>query len=87
MLTYALVVSRPNRVDGVLSEIKAFGQDHVSKAFVVSGEYDILAEVKAQNEETMNELLNKIKGMEGVITMKTFPVLHKTREMDRLPLH
>ena len=85
MLTYALVVSKQNSVENVFNAIKEFGEDHVSKAFVVYGEYDILAEVKAQNEAKMKELLNKIREMEGVVTLKTFSVTHKTRERDRLP--
>lgn len=85
MLTYALVVSNQNSVERILSAIKGFGEEHVSKAFVVYGEYDILAEVKAQNEVKMNELLSRIKEMEGVVTLKTFPVVHKTWERDQLP--
>ena len=85
MLTYALIVSKRGKRDSIYSRIQEIGQKNVNRLYKVYGEYDLLLGVKVQSEEKLKELMNGIKGIEGVILLKTFKVLHKTYEHDILP--
>ena len=85
MLIYVLIVSREDSAETIYRSLKALEDKNIRKLFVVSGEYNLLAEIKAQNETNLKEVLNKIRSTEGVITMNTLPVMHKTREHDTLP--
>ena len=84
MLTYALIVSKENCHEKVYEQIKEL-KNGVYRLYKVSGEYDLLAEIKLQSEEKMKEILNKIKSLEGVMTLKTCTVLHKTKEHNQPP--
>ena len=85
MLTYALIISKKSKRDKIYKKIGELAGAHLNRLHKVYGEYDLLGEFKVQSEKKMNLLLNEIKGIEGVVTLKTFTVLHKTKEHDTIP--
>ena len=85
MLTYGLIVSKQKDTEEVFDRLNEFGEEHINKLFKVQGEFNLLVEMKAKNPNRMVELLNKVKNLDGVIMLKTFPVMHKTREYNTLP--
>ncbi len=84
MLTYTLLVSKQNFRDTIHKKIQEIPEG-IYRLYKVSGEYDLLVEIKLQNETKMKEVLNKIKSFDGVMDLKTLTVLHKTKEHDHLP--
>ncbi len=85
MLTYALIVSKENCREGIFKKISSYGEQNIKRVCKLEGEYDLLAELKVQNEEKMKDYLNEIRNLEGVVALKTFTVVHKTKEHDQLP--
>ena len=87
MLTYALLVSKNNKRERVFREVKDLAGESLRYLQKVYGEYDLIAGFKMQNEEKLSLILNKIKEIDGVLTLKTCTVIHKTRESDFIPRH
>ncbi len=85
MLTYALIVSKKNAREQVYSQIEGLAKEKLDHLERVYGEFDILAEFKMRDETQMKDLLNKIKSLEGVMTLKTCTVIHKTKSQDQTP--
>ena len=85
MLTYAFVVTEKGSSDIVSKKIESLMGKSLNRLSRVYGEYDLVVEVKALSEGKMNELLDQLNELEGVQTMKTCTVLHKTKMSDQLP--
>ena len=85
MLTYALIISKKSKRDAIYKNIEQLANSSLNRLYKVYGEYDLLAEFKMPNDKKMKDLLNQIKETDGVVTLKTFTVLHKTKEGDSVP--
>jgi len=85
MLTYALIVTNKNLKEDIYIKIKQLTQAYLKRLHKVSGEYDLFVELKLQNEQKMVDVLNKMRNIEGVSILRTFTVIHKTKEHDQVP--
>ncbi|HZX12458.1 MAG TPA: Lrp/AsnC ligand binding domain-containing protein [Candidatus Nanoarchaeia archaeon] len=84
MLTYVLIVSKAGLRERVYTTIKRLGPV-VDRLHRVAGEFDLLTALKTASEEKMKESVNKVREMEGVVTLKTYTVFHKTKAADIVP--
>ena len=80
MLIFALLNVQQHRLQDVIKKINNLGNKHVNKVHLVYGEYDIIAELKANKPETSAELLKVIRETEGVNSMKTYVVSDQITE-------
>ena len=74
MLVFALLGVNQNKIEDVLKRLKKLGDKNINKLHIVYGEYDIIAELKADDPEASADLLRKIKETAGVNTLKTYVV-------------
>ncbi len=74
VLVFALLGVNQSKLNQVIKKVKTIGGKNVNKVHLVYGEYDIIAELKAQNPESSSALLKEIKEIEGVNSLKTYVV-------------
>ena len=80
MIVFALLGVNQSKLTSVLKRIKNLGAENLNKVHLVYGEYDIIAELKANDPEISTNLLQSIKGIEGVNTLKTYVVSDQITE-------
>lgn len=73
----------PINAENVLNKMLAM-EEFVARAYLLYGEYDLIAKVKSSNMAHLNQLVNKIKSFEGVKSVRTLVVADQTREQDKL---
>lgn len=74
MMVFALLGVHQNKLNLVLKKIRNLGPRYLNKVHLVYGEYDIIAELKANNPETSANILKTLKETEGVNVLKTYVV-------------
>jgi len=74
MIVFALLGVHQNKLNLVLKKIRNLGPKYLNKVHLVYGEYDIIAELKANNPETSANILKTLKETEGVNVLKTYVV-------------
>ncbi len=79
-MVFALLGVNQNKINNVLSKIKGLGQKNVNKVHLVYGEYDIIAEINANNPETSANILKTLKETDGVTNLKTYVVSDQITE-------
>lgn len=85
MLVYVLIVANRGLVDHIVGKISEIAGEDAKSVHVLYGEFDIIAKLQAQSEEKMVQRIKEIKNIEGVQSIKTYTVAHKTKESDVLP--
>lgn len=80
VLIFALLGVHQSRLDHVIKKIKNLGSKNVNKVHLVYGEYDIIAELKANNPDHSSNLLKEIKEIDGVNVLKTYVVSDQITE-------
>ena len=68
--------SRQTQID----KIRGFGKQRVNKVHLVYGEYDVIAELKANNPDMSAEMLRILKETDGVKGLKTYVVSDQLKE-------
>lgn len=91
MLTYLLMSVEQKKIPKIREEITDIDKEtkqgikkKINQVQEVYGEYDLLAKIETNNEKEMNDIINKVKNINGIQFIKTCSVIHKTRESDRL---
>ena len=74
MIVFALLGVHQNKLNLVLKKIRNLGPKYLNNVHLVYGEYDIIAELKANNPETSANILKTLKETEGVNVLKTYVV-------------
>ena len=74
MLIFALLSVNQNKINHIISKIKSYGPKNLNKVHLVYGEYDVIAEIKANNPEISSNILKELKETDGVNTLKTYVV-------------
>ena len=74
MMVFVLLGVYHSKLNNVINKIKSLGPKHLNKIHLVYGEYDIIAEIKANNPETSADILRNLRETEGVNTLKTYVV-------------
>ena len=85
MLMYALLNVNQMKLSSVVDSIRGVCGESVNKLHPVYGEFDVLLKLKGVNRDSLTSLLNKIRDLDGVMSVKTYMVAHKTKESDVLP--
>ena len=63
-----------NKLANVVDKINGLGSKYVNKVHLVYGEYDVIAELKANNPDVSADLLKTLKETDGVRELKTYVV-------------
>ncbi len=75
--TFAIVgIETDTRIETkkIVEKIKPLG---VKNIYEVTGRFDVVAMVPRKDMETINDILESIRSIEGVVHTETFTVLHK----------
>ncbi len=86
VLIFALLSVNQNKLNSVIKKVKNIGGKNVNKVHLVYGEYDVIAELKAQNPDMSSNLLRQIKEIEGVNTLKTYVVSDQITDDSKLAM-
>jgi DNA-binding Lrp family transcriptional regulator len=73
----AIVMVKLSTNSGIDQVLKEFPEDMAINE--VAGEYDLIVEFERANNERINEVLDKVRGIEGVKETKTYTVLKQRR--------
>jgi DNA-binding Lrp family transcriptional regulator len=73
----AIVMVKLSTNSGIDQVLKDFPEDMAINE--VAGEYDLIVEFERANNEEINQVLDKVRGIEGVKETKTYTVLKQRR--------
>jgi DNA-binding Lrp family transcriptional regulator len=73
----AILMVKLSTNSGIDQVLKEFPEDMAINE--VAGEYDLIVEFERANNERINEVLDKVRGIEGVKETKTYTVLKQRR--------
>ncbi len=69
IVVYILVNTQVGKEDEILAKIR--GMDYVTEAYIVYGEFDIIAKLELPQLEMLDAVVSKIRGIEGVTKTST----------------
>jgi DNA-binding Lrp family transcriptional regulator len=70
---YVMINTVPDQVDVVLKDIKEI--NGVEEAYIIYGIYDVIAEVKAENENDLWAIIIKIRRLQHILSTITLQVV------------
>ncbi len=77
-----LTTDRPGAIDRVETEVAAM--DEVLECHHVTGGYTLMLKVKTRNTESLEQLIDSVRGVEGVARTETMVVLSTHTERTRI---
>ncbi len=84
LLAFILIKSKAGKYSHVASELKKYPQ--IVEIYETTGDYDMLVKIRTRNSEELNEFLDTIGEIEGVVATHTMVVLKVHKETTELPL-
>ena len=84
LLAFILIKSKAGKYAHVASELKKYPQ--IVEIYETTGDYDMLVKIRTKNSEELNEFLDTIGEIEGVVATHTMVVLKVHKETTELPL-
>ena len=79
-----VAIGHPRAIDSFEREIE--GLDDVLECHHVTGQHTLMLKVKTESTETLEELIVRIRSIEGVSRTETMIVLSTRAERPRIPL-
>ncbi len=84
LLAFILIKSKAGKYSHVASELRKYPQ--IVEIYETTGDYDMLVKIRTKNSEELNEFLDTIGEIEGVVATHTMVVLKVHKETTELPL-
>lgn len=84
LLAFILIKSKAGKYSHVASELKKYHQ--IVEIYETTGDYDMLVKIRTKNSEELNEFLDTIGEIDGVVATHTMVVLKVHKETTELPL-
>ncbi|GAB6101147.1 Lrp/AsnC family transcriptional regulator [Thermococcus atlanticus] len=84
LLAFILIKSKAGKYSHVASELRKYPQ--IVEIYETTGDYDMLVKIRTRNSEELNEFLDTIGEIEGVVATHTMVVLKVHKETTELPL-
>ncbi|HEY4717236.1 MAG TPA: Lrp/AsnC family transcriptional regulator [bacterium] len=78
-------VNHPKNIKQFELQIKKIGNE-ILECHHVTGDYTLILKVKTKNTQTLEKLIDKIRGVKGVIRTYTMVVFSTIREQSALPV-
>jgi len=70
------IKARPRETKRIIEKLKKMDEE-VSPILEVTGKFDIICNVKADNAKELNKLLDRIRAIDGVIETESFTIVER----------
>ncbi|NJE09394.1 Lrp/AsnC family transcriptional regulator [Thermococcus sp. MAR1] len=84
ILAFILIKAKAGEYSHVASELKKYPE--IVEIFETTGDHDMLVKIRTRGSEELNEFLDTIGEIEGVVATHTMVVLKVHKETTELPL-